>query len=78
MVPFVSFSNEADVTNVKVTKDNKNWYRFSVTVLHDDKGWDHYADKWEVIDGEGNVLGVRVLHHPHVGEQPFTRQLSGV
>ena len=59
MVPFVSFSNEADVTNVKVTKDNKNWYRFSVTVLHDDKSWDHYADKWEVLDGEGNVLGVR-------------------
>lgn len=26
----------------------------------------------------GEVLATRVLHHPHVGEQPFTRSLSGV
>jgi hypothetical protein len=24
------------------------------------------------------VLGTRILHHPHVNEQPFTRNLSGV
>ena len=27
---------------------------------------------------DGTVLGVRVLTHPHVDEQPFTRSLSGV
>jgi hypothetical protein len=26
----------------------------------------------------GAILGTRVLHHPHVEEQPFTRSLSGV
>jgi hypothetical protein len=26
----------------------------------------------------GEILGTRVLHHPHVEEQPFTRSLGGV
>ena len=53
-------------------------WRFNVTLRHDDTGWDHYADKWEVLAPDGRVLGVRVLHHPHVEEQPFTRSLGGV
>jgi len=51
---------------------------FEVTVRHADTGWDHYADAWEVLAPDGEVLGRRVLHHPHVEEQPFTRQLRGV
>ncbi len=27
---------------------------------------------------DGTVFGTRTLYHPHVGEQPFTRSLSGV
>ena len=50
--------------------------QLSVTLLHADTGWDDYADAWEVLDAEGNSLGVRVLAHPHVEEQPFTRSLS--
>ena len=44
---------------------------------HPDTGWDDYADGWRVLDMDGNELGMRVLHHPHVDEQPFTRSLSG-
>jgi len=51
-------------------------YRVSVTITHEDEGWDHYADKWDVLDAEGNLLGTRVLMHPHDTEQPFTRSLS--
>ncbi len=51
---------------------------FDVTLSHPDTGWDHYADGWRVLDMQGNVLGVRVLHHPHVNEQPFTRSLGGI
>lgn len=56
---------------------DKTW-RFDVTLLHDDTGWDHYADLWEVYAPDGTLLGKRVLAHPHVNEQPFTRSLSGV
>jgi len=58
------------------SRDN-NW-SVNVTLKHDDTGWDHYADNWRVVDSEGNVLGDRVLFHPHVNEQPFTRGLGDV
>jgi hypothetical protein len=53
-------------------------WTFLVTVRHADSGWEDYADGWRVLDGQGSVLGTRVLFHPHVTEQPFTRSLSGV
>ena len=51
---------------------------FSVTLEHDDEGWDHYANQWDVVTMDGRVLKSRVLLHPHENEQPFTRSLSGV
>ena len=68
----------ADVIEAVVTRDGSGTYRFDVTVSSQDTGWDKYADAWEVRDSSGNVLGVRVLTHPHVDEQPFTRSLSQV
>jgi hypothetical protein len=47
-------------------------------VRHADEGWKHYADKWDVTAPDGTVLGTRILAHPHVDEQPFTRSLIGV
>ena len=70
------FAGEADVVGVEVTKVEADVYRFSVTVKHADAGWDHYADRWEVLDMQGNSLGSRVLMHPHVDEQPFTRSMT--
>jgi hypothetical protein len=71
-------AGEADVVNVSVKQSGKNTFSFSVTVRHADEGWDHYANKWDVVAPDGTVLGTRVLYHPHVDEQPFTRSLSGV
>ncbi len=51
---------------------------FDVAVRHSDEGWEHYANKWEIRSPTGEVLGTRILHHPHVDEQPFTRSLSDV
>ncbi|MCE8006289.1 hypothetical protein [Aestuariivita sp.] len=62
---------------VTVAQSGDSW-RFDITLSHPDTGWDHYADSWRVLDMAGNELGLRVLHHPHVTEQPFTRSLSGV
>lgn len=53
------------------------WY-VDVTLKHADTGWDHYADEWRVVDADGNVLADRVLWHPHVNEQPFTRGMGGI
>lgn len=65
-------AGEADVTAVQVSGDG-TVFNFSVTVRHGDTGWDHYADRWEVVGDDGTVYGTRVLAHPHVNEQPFTR-----
>ena len=69
----------AQVKFVSATRSaNDNW-SFSVTVRHDDDGWDHYADLWVIRDPEtGDILGKRVLAHPHVNEQPFIRSLFRV
>ncbi len=71
-------AGDADVVDVRVTPDGAGSYRFDVTVRHADSGWDHYADRWDVVAPDGTVLGSRTLFHPHVGEQPFTRSLPGV
>lgn len=76
--PSSLFAGEADVIRVDVKKSGDNIYQFDVTVSHSDEGWDHYADKWEIIGPDGSVLAARTLYHPHVNEQPFTRSLSGV
>jgi hypothetical protein len=69
-------AGEADVTAVAVRSGST--YSFNVTVRHADEGWDHYANRWEVLSLDGKVLATRELAHPHVSEQPFTRSLSGV
>lgn len=68
----------ADVTEVVATPEEGGTYRFDVTVRSADTGWEKYADAWEVRAADGTVLGTRVLAHPHVDEQPFTRSLTGV
>ena len=78
MGAFPAIAASADVVAVKVTSAGPERYRFDVTVRHPDTGWDHYADKWEVVAPDGRVLGTRTLLHPHVDEQPFTRSLGGV
>jgi hypothetical protein len=73
-----AYAGKADVIDVKVVKQANATYSFDVTVKSDETGWDKYADKWDVVAPDGTVLGTRVLAHPHVEEQPFTRSLEGV
>jgi hypothetical protein len=74
----VAYAGEVDVLQVKVKRSGDTVYYFDVTVTHKDEGWDHYANKWDVVAPDGTILGTRTLYHPHVQEQPFTRSLSGV
>lgn len=73
-----ALAGEADVLAVEAVPEGGGAWRFHVTVAHGDTGWDHYADKWEVVAPDGRVLGTRTLLHPHETEQPFTRSLGGV
>jgi len=72
------FAGEADVVGVDARLQAGGTWRFSVTVRHEDEGWDHYADKWIVAGPDGTVYGERVLLHPHENEQPFTRSQPGI
>lgn len=56
------------VTDVRIVNGTAH-----VTLTHGDTGWDHYADVWRIYTPEGTLLAERILAHPHVNEQPFTR-----
>ena len=71
-------AGEADVVAAEAVREGDGTWRFRVTVAHADEGWDHYADRWQVLTEDGRVLGTRVLLHPHENEQPFTRSLGGI
>lgn len=77
-VPVLLAAGEADVVHVKVRKAAPRVCDFDVTVRSVDRGWDYYADAFEVLAPDGRVLGRRELLHPHEAEQPFTRELHGV
>ncbi len=62
----------ANVASVAVTGDSGS-YIFAVGIRSDETGCDRYADWWEVVSEDGDLLFRRVLSHSHVGEQPFVR-----
>ncbi len=72
-----AWAGPPEILAIQASQSGMGW-RFDVTLRHADTGWEHYADGWEILDADGNQLGYRKLHHPHVHEQPFTRSLSSV
>lgn len=76
-----TYSTSLDFAQVKdvlaTQKPSGNWC-FGTSVRHNDQGWEHYANGWEVIDFDGNQLGYRELAHPHDNEQPFTRSQCNI
>ena len=77
LIGSAAHAGEADVTAAEATCRD-GLCTVTVSVRHDDAGWDHYADHWRVLTPGGEEFGRRVLLHPHETEQPFTRSLSGV
>lgn len=65
-------ANIADIVSVSASGQAEE-YQFSVGIRSPDTGCDQYANWWEVIDTQGNLLYRRILAHSHVSEQPFVR-----
>ena len=70
-------AGQVEIVKTEFTQQGEAW-NISTTLRHDDTGWDQYADAWRMVSEAGDVLGTRVLYHPHENEQPFTRSLAGV
>ena len=65
----------ANVVAVAVTGD-PNAYGFDVTLETTDVDCSHFADWWEVVTPEGELVYRRILAHPHtdgLSGNPFTR-----
>lgn len=83
--PPTAGKGNADVTFVRAIEQADSTWTFHVTVQHPDTGWEDYADGWDVLTPDGTVLRTnpddpftRLLLHPHINEQPFTRSQSGI
>ena len=74
----IIYASEADVQDVEVIDEGDDRYTFNVNVRHDDEGWDHYADRWEILNLQDEIIAVRVLRHPHLKQESFTRSLPFV
>jgi len=68
----VSDTLTANIISVQVMGDPVT-YQFAIEVSSSDTGCDQYADWWEVVTGEGQLVYRRILDHSHVDEQPFIR-----
>ena len=74
----IAFAGDVEIVHARFRHSGGGNWSVDVTLRHADSGWDHYADAWRVVAGDGTVLGTRTLYHPHETEQPFTRSLGGV
>ena len=70
--PAAATGDGADVISVSAT-GTPGAYTFSVGVSSPETGCDQYADWWEVLRPDGELVYRRILLHSHVAEQPFVR-----
>ena len=76
MVVSPVLANEVEIVKTRFEKHGSTW-TVDTTLRHNDTGWDHYADKWRVVNQGGKVLGERVKRHTLFMLKPMTRFMVG-
>jgi hypothetical protein len=67
----------ADVESVGFSGGNLD-YQIAIEISSPDTGCEQYADWWEVVTAEGDLVYRQVFDGPHLDEQPFTVIQPGV
>ena len=68
----------ADVAVKRDSPEQPGIYHVKVTIEHQDTGWDDYVEAWEILDGDGLLLGVRPFFEPELDDTKTVTALSGV
>ena len=68
------YANKPIILDAKLTCNKV--CNINVTIKHNDSSWKHYVNKYEIY-AKNNKIATRILYHPHIHEQPFTRSKSG-
>lgn len=73
--------NAARIADVQVKRDSVDQsgiYHISVTIEHEDTGWDDYVEAWEITGPDGTLLGVRPFFEPELEHSQTVSALAGV
>lgn len=73
-----AFAEAADVLGAKADCDKRFTCKIWATIQHPDEGWNHYANAFEIASKDGQLIATRILRHPHIKEQPFTRSIESL
>ena len=71
----------AKISDVKIKRDSPEQsgiYHISVTIDHEDTGWDDYVEAWEIFDPSGKLIGVRPFFEPELEDTRTVTALAGV
>lgn len=74
MIP--ALADRPKIVNARILLLHENSYEVQVTVGHEDSSWDHYVDRWEVIDPGGKILGTRVFVAPAYRRAAFSARAA--
>ena len=54
-------AGEPSVLDAKAHTNGNGTYSISATLIHKDEGWEHYANKFEVLGPDQQILATREL-----------------
>ena len=65
-----------EILAVEFHKTGMDTWSVRVTLKHDDMGWEHYADNWQIVNENGKILKVKeVIEDDYLKRVPLKREL---